>query len=273
MSLMSNINRLFKRKVDFAIAENQMLSMGDIPSLTNPIPRTRYRCRIIKKNRGMMTLAVCILKDAQFGYTKDGDIGLSYDEFMRTYVFTGKIENIFARLEIDKEDTDLFQMYLGEDILGRCELLIVSIIITSIPKEYERRDYVRHYGPPWKIYFKVREQGSSEDDESVSLVSEAQRKILESGFFETKDDEYCVLGILDIGGGGFRSYVAEEVSVDTTLDCVIKIDEHEYQATGIVLEYIMPNQMRVQFTHISTVARNAILKNILALEQKKRRRV
>ena len=269
MAMFDKITGAFSNTVDFELYKDQILAIGDLPTISNPVPKEKYICKFIDKNRRKITLSVSVLKGTEFDYKKGDSISLSYEELREMYVFTAKIENVFRRrhtlTEIDKE---LFKAYIDDDILQSSEILGISAVITSLPKSYDRRNYYRFYSPPWKIYFRIGEN-SQGNDEQIGVISAAQRELIESGSFEI-DDDYCVIKPLDISGGGFRSQVDVEIPFNTVLDCMIIINNQYYSVSGIVLEYMKPFQMRVQFTHISQITRSTILKNIIEHERRMR---
>lgn len=269
MPLLDKIFGAFSHGVDFDIAEDQIFTLGDAPTILAPIPEGKYRCKFITKSKGKIVVGICIIKGLTLNYEKDDIVSLTYEEFQKTYVVAGKIENIIERYALSEDDTAVFKNFIDDGTLRLSELLLVSIVLTSTPKPYQRRSYVRQYFPSWEILFKVRDPANND----YTKISSIQRELIESGKFEIKAKEYCVLNTLDISGGGFRGQVALEIPVNAVIDCIIMMDNQEYGATGVVLDYIKANQMRVQFTHISTATRDNILKNIFAYERMSKRKL
>ena len=287
MGFLDKIGEVFSRRVDFDISESQTFSIGDLPTLTTPIPTEKYICHYVDKEKGRLTLGVCILKDSDFIYKKDNKISISYEEFRKTHVFTGKIDYISERRDIFNEDEEkeYFKGVVDDEMLQKYELLFITVLLTSLPISYDRRDYIRHYSPSWTIYFKIidnENEGISYTDSlnNVYHMSLAQLQLMESGKFTT-ENEYCVLKTLDISAGGFRSKVETQIPVGAELECIILIENEKFPVKGEVLEcsldsqstqYLQLYQIRVQFTDISEITQNAILKYIIVEERKVRRR-
>ena len=268
MSVIDKLKKMFLRNVDFDISETQIFALGESPTALTPIPKTKYRCRLITKNKRTMTFAVCILNDMTLTYLENDVVSLVYSEFRKTYVFTATIDSVIGRRGLSPIDMDLFEAYIGTSILRKCEVVLLSLIVTSTPKEYDRRHFKRYDSPPWKIYFKVRDTSYNSSSAEADSVPSAQLALLESGRFEIGDNQYCIIKAIDISGGGFKSQIELEIPERTVLNCIVELnDKQRYYVTGEVLDYVLPYQMRVQFIDVSMDDRNSIVKNILAVEK------
>jgi len=219
----------------------KFFEIGDPPTSKNPIFIGEHMGGLIRADKGIMTIGVCVKSTDKNLYKTNKKIALAYTVNNELYMAEARVDSAREATKQDLEELeDLFQNRIQSlmGILGPVKFIIANIIILPEPKPHQRRKYLR-VPANWTVYFKIINPSAE--------LKKLEKEWIEEKVFESSHG-YLKSQTVNVSAGGYKTVIKVQIPEKTQIDCIIEImGKDNTKAVGRVRGEVLgcsPNQMR-----------------------------